>query len=548
MASFSALEKSSIIQQLREESFDLIVIGGGITGCGIALDASSRGMKVGLIEMNDFASGTSSKSTKLIHGGLRYLKQFEIALVREVGRERAIVHRLAPHLVKSEKMLLPIIKNGTFGKLMTSVGLFVYDVLAGVERADQRIMLSKESTLGAEPLLPENIVEGGGLYAEYRTDDARLTIEIIKTAVQKGAIAANYVKATNFIYQNEKVVGVKCEDTLTNESFDIKSTYVVSAAGPWVDELRSINGSLQGKHLFLTKGVHIVFPHHLFPIKQAIYFDVPDGRMIFAIPRGRITYVGTTDTPYSKDKNKVLTNKEDVDYLLNGIQHIFPNIKLSREDAISSWAGLRPLIHEEGKSASEISRKDEIFESKSGLVSIAGGKLTGYRKMSQKVVDLIVSKFKKEKGISYGKCQTEKLPLMGGPFEHSKEVNQYIKQIEEKVEAYGLDVYAASYLIHNYGRQTDLILTYFNSFPDKDPRILMARSELKFCIENELVQQPLDFFNRRTGRLYFEIDTIEPVKEAILEDFKNYFNWPNGQIDIQRTKIEEAIFEVSKFG
>lgn len=195
MALLSSFQRAELINTVTTQTYDLLIIGGGITGAGIALDAAARGLKTVLIEKNDFASGTSSKSTKLIHGGLRYLKQFEIALVREVGRERAIVHKLIPNLVTSEKMLLPLIKDGTFGKLMTSIGLMVYDVLAGVEKVDQRKMLSIKKTLAKEPLLSADNIEGGGIYAEYRTDDARLTIEIIKTASEHGAHCINYLQA-----------------------------------------------------------------------------------------------------------------------------------------------------------------------------------------------------------------------------------------------------------------------------------------------------------------------------------------------------------------
>jgi len=329
---FTVYNRKEYLDQASIEEYDLVVIGGGITGAGIALDASSRGLKTILLEKNDFSSGTSSKSTKLIHGGLRYLKQFEIALVREVGRERAIVHRLAPHLVTSERMLLPLIKDGTFGKLMTSVGLMVYDILAGVESADQRIMLSEKETMDKEPLLKEEEVLGGGIYAEYRTDDSRLTIEVIKTAVSTGATCLNYVEVSDFQYENKQVTGVVCKDVLTQEEIKIKAKEVVSAAGPWVDELRSKDGSLKGKTLHLTKGVHLVFPHEKLPISQAIYFDVPDGRMIFAIPRGKIPYVGTTDTNYSGDKDKILTDKEDAQYLIDAVNNTFESAKLTLKD------------------------------------------------------------------------------------------------------------------------------------------------------------------------------------------------------------------------
>ena len=357
---FSNQNRTKTIAKLAKEKFDLVVIGGGITGGGIALDAASRGLKVALVEKNDFASGTSSKSTKLIHGGLRYLKQFDFWLVKEVGSERAIVHKLAPHLVLPEKMLLPLIENGSYGKWLTSIGLKVYDILAQVTGDDKRKMLEKKEALKLEPLLPKKILKGAGYYAEYRTDDARLTIENIKTSLQFGAQALNYAAVEDFEYTNEKISGVKVKDGISGADFTIKTKHVISAAGPWVDELRTVNNSKKGKRLHLTKGVHLVFPKEKLPVKQSVYFDIPDGRMMFAIPRGKVTYVGTTDTNFNLDKDRVRTDLADAIYLLSAVNNMFPKINLEMEDIVSSWAGLRPLIHEEGKSASELSRKDEL--------------------------------------------------------------------------------------------------------------------------------------------------------------------------------------------
>ena len=302
---FSNLDRTSIVKSLDKENFDLLVIGGGITGAGIALDAASRGLKVALVEKGDFASGTSSKSTKLIHGGLRYLKQFDFWLVKEVGSERAIVHNLAPHLVIPEKMVLPLIEGGSYGKWLTSIGLKIYDILAHVGGDDKRQMLSKKEALALEPLLPKKILKGAGYYAEYRTDDARLTIENLKKSLAYGVRALNYAEVTNFIYEKERVAGAIVKDVTSGKEITIKSKYVISAAGPWVDELRSINNSKKGKRLHLTKGIHLVFPHEKLPVQHSVYFDVPDGRMIFAIPRGKITYVGTTDTNYDLDNTAV---------------------------------------------------------------------------------------------------------------------------------------------------------------------------------------------------------------------------------------------------
>ena len=218
---FTALDRVEHIRKLETDSFDLLIIGGGITGCGIALDAASRGLKVALIEKNDFASGTSSKSTKLIHGGLRYLKQFEIGLVQETGSERAIVHQIAPHLVLPEKMILPIIKGGTFGKYSASIAIKVYDFLANVKKVDRMKVLSKTETLEKEPLLNHTILKCGIQYAEYRTDDARLTIELAKSAFENGATLINYCEADNFVYQNNELVAVECIDHETGEKIKI---------------------------------------------------------------------------------------------------------------------------------------------------------------------------------------------------------------------------------------------------------------------------------------------------------------------------------------
>src|SRR5688572_7111365 len=303
--------RQRIVDSLQSGAYDLLIIGGGITGAGIALDAASRGLRTALIEKNDFAFGTSSRSTKLIHGGLRYLKQLEFGLVKEVGSERAVVHRLAPHLVVPEKMLLPLSEKKGLGYWLTSIGLMVYDWLAGVKPEDQRRMLTKPQTLKSEPLLRKDDVKGGAIYAEYRTDDARLTIEIVKAAVSHGADVLSYATAIDFVYNGEQVAGVNVRDGISGDEFVTLSKVVVSAAGPWVDELREINKSKTGKRLHLTKGVHIVVAHSRFPVRQAIYFDVDDGRMIFAIPRGRTTYIGTTDTTYNGDKDRVITTRDD---------------------------------------------------------------------------------------------------------------------------------------------------------------------------------------------------------------------------------------------
>jgi len=545
---FTNLERQKTIDNLKSEDFDLVVIGGGITGGGIALDAASRGLKVALLEKGDFASGTSSKSTKLIHGGLRYLKQFDFWLVKEVGSERAIVHKLAPHLVLPEKMLLPLIENGSYGKWLTSIGLKVYDILAQVSGDDKRKMIEKKEAMKLEPLLPKKILNGAGYYAEYRTDDARLTIENIKTSLLFGAQALNYAKVNAFIYENEKVVGVKATDEVTGQEFTIKSKYVISAAGPWVDDLRSLNNSKKGKQLHLTKGVHLVFPYGKLPVKQSVYFDIPDGRMMFAIPRGKITYVGTTDTNYNDNKDKVTTNIADAIYLISAVNNMFPDINLELDDIVSSWAGLRPLIHEEGKSASELSRKDEIFVSDTGLISIAGGKLTGYRKMAERVVDRIAKKMEVDHDIELKDCYTEKIFLSGNNnFKKFKHVKKYIDQVYSEIKEEGFTKHDAWFLVTNYGKQTSKILETYATLVDEDKYVRLAKAELAFGIDYEMVQNPMDFFIRRTGRLYFDIDSIRTLMEPILTEFKLRFGVDDAKVEEWRTTLNAELKEHSDF-
>jgi glycerol-3-phosphate dehydrogenase len=545
---FSGLHRKETIKKVSNDEIDLLVIGGGITGGGIALDAASRGLKVALVEKGDFASGTSSKSTKLIHGGLRYLKQFDFWLVKEVGSERAIVHKLAPHLVIPEKMLLPLIENGSYGKWLTSIGLKVYDILAQVTGDDKRKMLEKKEAMKLEPLLPKKILKGAGYYAEYRTDDARLTIENIKTSLQFGAQAINYARVTDFIYEDERVAGVKVKDVILNQEFNIKSKYVINAAGPWVDELRSVNNSKKGKQLHLTKGVHLVFPHKKLPVKHSVYFDVPDGRMMFAIPRGKVTYVGTTDTNFNKDKDNVDIDLADAIYLLSAVNNMFPKINLEMEDIVSSWAGLRPLIHEEGKSASELSRKDEIFTSDTGLTSIAGGKLTGYRKMAERAVNRIAKMMEEEHDIEIKECFTDEIPLCGNKdFKKFKHVKNYISEVYEKLKPDGFTEHDAWFLVTNYGKQTETILENYASLKGDDEYVRMAKSELRFGIDYEMVQTPMDFFIRRTGRLYFDIESVRNLMEPILEEFKTYFKLGDDQIIEWRENLLAEIEEHSNF-
>lgn len=526
---FSFNVRKAWVAQLSSVQYDLVVIGGGITGVGIALDAASRGLKTLLIEKKDFAWGTSSRSTKLIHGGLRYLKQLEFVLVHNVGRERKIAHTNVPYLVHPERMMLPFVKHGSLSPLAASAGLWFYELLAGVRKGDKRKILSKESTLLLEPLLSDDGLKGSAIYSEYRTDDARLVMEILKTAVLRGAHAINYAESIQTIKdENGKVSGLLMEDKMTGKHHEIKAHVVVNAAGPWVDEVRKSDGKLSGKHLKLSKGVHIVISYHKLPLAQSIYFDVGDGRMIFAIPRNGIVYAGTTDTFYDGDPEKVFANKTDVTYILDAINQTFPKANLGFDDVESTWAGLRPLIYEEGKSASEISRKDEIFVSESGLISIAGGKLTGYRLMAKKVTDLVVKTLLKDHSFKeiIKPHHTQAIPLCGH-FDHLG-VESYIEQLCGEATQIHAKPQLIRRWVQSYGTGAEQIIEHayqiWLEFAHEQKQLVPYFAEIDYAIREEMVLQPLDFWLRRTGMLYFELPQARVLIDACADFFFDRLN------------------------
>ena len=528
MGTFSALERQSTFDKMADEPFDLLVIGGGITGAGIALDAVTRGLKVALVEMQDFASGTSSRSTKLVHGGLRYLKQFEIKEVAELGKERAIVYENGPHVTTPEWMLLPFHKGGTFGKLSTSFGLRVYDFLAGVKKQERRTMLSLEETVRKVPIVKKDGLLGGGVYVEYRTDDARLTMEVIKAAVENGAVVTNYAKAAQFIYNDSKqVVGAEIQDMLTDKTVSVQAKKVVNATGPWVDDVREIDGSKSEKHLILSKGVHLVFDQSAFPLQQAVYFDTPDKRMVFAIPRDGKTYVGTTDTFYDASRATIKITTEDRAYIMGAIHYMFPDLKIAEKDIESGWAGIRPLIHEDGKNPSEISRKDEIWQSDSGLITIAGGKLTGYRKMAETVVGMVVEKLVATDNKQFGPCITKHFPISGGDVGGSAKLQQFLYAKNKQAQRLGLDEQQGLKLAKMYGSNVDTVFGYFEGNNTSLPAVLYA--QLMYAIHHEMAVKPTDFFIRRTGALLFDIATVMEWKEQVMTEMATIFNWTADQ-------------------
>lgn len=541
---FSARTRQQKIDTLSSYSFDVLIVGGGITGAGIALDAISRGFSVALVEMQDFAGGTSSRSTKLVHGGLRYLKQLQVDVVAETGRERAIVYENGPHITTPLGMLLPFYKGGTFGPLSTSLGLQVYDFLAQVKKSERRKMLSPNDTLRKEPLLKEDTLQGGGLYVEYRTDDARLTIEVMKKAVELGAVCLNYAEVESFLYKGKKVAGANVKDRVSNQSFEIEALSVVNATGPWTDVIRKKDVVSNNKKLRMTKGVHIVIDQSVFPLQQSVYFDTPDGRMVFAIPREGKAYIGTTDTFYDQNPVKPVAEQQDITYLLDTIHYMFPDVNVTQKDVESCWAGVRPLIYEDGKDPSEISRKDEMWEAPTGLLTIAGGKLTGYRHMAKDVVDCLVERkpFKK-----YGECQTKHLSLSGANGLDSENFASFVEQRYKDGVELGLTEQVARQLVEKYGTNVHHVFRAIANKPDAYDMPADLYGQIMYAIEYEMAYAPSDVLVRRTGRMYFDIASVVDYKEAVMDLMADVLDYAPSEKDGYRLELDTLIFDATRF-
>ncbi len=386
MPGFEPTTRARNLARLASDAFDVLVVGGGITGAGVARDAALRGLKVGLVEARDFASGTSSRSSKLIHGGLRYLEQGEIALVREAATERKVLRRIAPHLTDTALMFVPVYGRTSAGVYKLRVGLSLFDKLAAVPSEERHRILSRKDALAAEPRLNPNRLQGAALYPEYVTDDARLVLDTVKAAHHAGAVVANHAAVVGLGTAGaERLLEVR--DAEGGATFTARARVIVNAAGPWVDAVRRMDADAPGPVLHLTKGIHLVFRAEDLPVRHCVVMRARDRRPLFTVPRGPYVYVGTTDTSYEGPLDEPAVTTDDAEYLFEALTRSFPELGLSPDHVVGAWAGVRPLVHEEGRSPSEISRKDEVAVSASGLITIAGGKLTTYRRMAERVVD-----------------------------------------------------------------------------------------------------------------------------------------------------------------
>lgn len=599
--SFSKATRKESIQVLKKEEMDLLIIGGGITGAGVAIQAAAAGMKTGLIEMQDFSEGTSSRSTKLVHGGIRYLKNFDVEVVADTVTERAIVQGVAPHIPKPDPMLLPIYNDEgptTFSMFSVKVAMDIYDQLANVKGTNfENYTLTPEEVLEREPFIKKEGLQGAGVYLDFRNNDARLVIENIKQAASDGGHMVSKMKAVGFLYERDKIIGVKARDLLTGETIEIHAKLVINTSGPWVDKVRNMNFTQPIlPKMRPTKGVHLVVDAKRLPVPQPTYFDTAqnDGRMVFAIPRENKTYFGTTDTDYQGDYVDPKVTQEDVDYLLTVINHRYPEAKLTLQDIESSWAGLRPLLignagsdynggdngnistqsfqqavdvvtdYKDGKATrdevedvlnnlessraekrlapSSVSRGSSLEQAPDGMITLSGGKITDYRKMAAGAIELIRKLLQEDYDLTFKEVDSKTYAVSGGDFDPTKVPEMVVEQAKIGVAA-GLSEEEAAYIADFYGTNASKIFQLAKEM-DAYPGMTLAESaRLRYGMEEEMVLTPVDYLLRRTNHLLFERNTVDALRQPVFDAMAAYFEWEEAEKAEVAAQLAAAIDE-----
>jgi len=491
------------LNKFTKQPYDLLVIGGGINGAAIANIAAGRGLKTALIEKGDFASGTSSKSSKLLHGGIRYLENFEFDLVSESLKERYLHLQTVPHLVKPLPFLIPVYKGDKRPLWMMRLGVFLYDFLAGKYRVKKRRSLTAAEVLRLEPNLKKEGLTGGVMYYDAQMDDARLCLENVLSAAAKGADAANYLEMTAFLKENGRVTGVRAKDALLGGIFEIRAKKIVCAAGPWTNRLLKLDDRNAEEKVRTTKGIHIVYSK---PISEnAILLQSGrDRRIFFVFPWMGCSMIGTTDTDYSGDLDCVEADAEDVRYLAEETRRVFPSFEFRQEDIVSTFAGLRPLTRSDTV-PSRASRKHYIFETASGVTFVIGGKYTTYRTVAEDCVNRFTAP---RKGKEY--------PLYG---------SGAIRETPEAVAGeFGVEPGIAQALMERYGARYREVLDLTVKYPKLGervcPRLPVIKAQIVYSVKEEMAVTADDIISRRlsVGFSPLKTEAVEAAFKKAIEE------------------------------
>ncbi len=546
MVKFSTENRNGLIKRLKSDEFDLVVIGGGITGAGILRDAVYRGLNAALVEMGDFASGTSSRSSKLIHGGLRYLKTLDLGLVFESVNERTRLLRLARHLVRPLSFVFPVFRTDADGLFKLKLGLWLYDVLCAFRNYRNHKGLSRDEVAELATGIRMDGLRGGVQYYDAITDDARVTIEVILDAYRHKAVPLNYVKAGRVHVEDGKVRGLHVKDLMGNEEFEVRTNFVIIAAGPWTPKVMESLGIMPSFTSELrmrpTKGGHVVVPRERLPLEHAVIMLHPkDRRVLFALPWHNRTVLGTTDTDFKGDPSDVYVTARDVDYLLDAANHYFPDAGLTYQDVIADWAGLRPLVDQDDvESESDVSREHLIVVDPTGIGAIAGGKLTTFRVMGKQMVDAVVPYLGKDK-IPRSRVKTVPFPYSNGALPP----DVVRKVAAHYVEDYGIRPEEAIHVLSVYGGAADQVF----DLAREDSILLQPvveglpylMAEALFATKYEMALRLEDFFLRRTPLFFLTRQGLDLAFERVAAVMGRELGWTQEETALEIQRMEELL-------
>jgi glycerol-3-phosphate dehydrogenase len=529
-------DREAALRRLADEQFDVLVIGGGITGAGVALDAASRGLKVALVERRDLASGTSSKSSKLVHGGLRYLQQKEFRLVYQALAERQRLRHTAPHLVRLLPFLIPIFgKDGIIHpKLRKALNsaLWMYDLTGGARIGKLHDQIKKDETIAHVPTLKSDRTLGAFIYYDAQTDDARLTMTIARSAIDHGAVIANWCPVVQILKGDDgQAIGARVE--ADGQTIDVRATTVVNAAGVWSDDVRALDEGMNPDSIRPAKGIHITVPWEKVRNDIACVFPVPkDRRSIFVVPMGGKTYIGTTDTDYDGPIDDPQCTAEDVDYLINAMNaSISP--PLTRDDVLATWAGLRPLVKSAGISerTADLSRHHKIVRSASGVVSVTGGKLTTYRRMAEDTVDEIAKRTR---------CRTKKLQLHG-----ADGYAELIKDVDASASRLGISAELVTHLANRHGSDTRVLAAMIVADPSLGEPLVAGlpyvRAEALHAVRHELARTLDDVLTRRIPARWLMRDAASAAAEDVARLIAPDLGWSDDDITREVASFRAAV-------
>jgi glycerol-3-phosphate dehydrogenase len=522
---FSQQTRAAALSSMAAEPVDVLVIGGGITGAGIARDAALRGFRVALVDKGDFGAGTSSHSSRLIHGGIRYLEQRNFRLVFEASRERRTLLRIAPHLVRPLPFLFPVYKGARVPGWKLRAGMWLYDLLAAFRNVKNHRWLSPKQLRRVEPGLKDRGLTGAALYWDAQTDDARLVLATMRSAARAGALVANYAEVTSLLKPDGRVRGAAVRDVLSGETTTVRALVVVNAGGPWVDALRQMDDPGAAPLLRPTKGAHVAVPRRRIGHERAVTLFSPiDGRVMFVLPWGDLSYIGTTDTDADAPPDGIRVTAADVTYLLRSANAAFPEAHLAANDVVSVWAGLRPLLRQDQTAApSEVSREHRIVESVQGLISIAGGKLTTYRVMARDVADRVAARLHELDGRPVApRPPTDRLPLPGGEAAE-------LEVLVEGARARGVTEGTARHLVASYGSEAAAVLNLVDRDRALGDHMVPGRpeiwAEVAHAVEREMAVRVQDVLIRRLHLFYEYAEQAAAVAAPVAQRMKKLLGW-----------------------